>query len=85
MTNAYVMTGTLTDQQTIRLNEPLPFSGGDIRVVIEVIRPSATTGNPAWKAVMEPIWEEQRRRGHIPPTAEEVQKYIRGEQDSWGD
>ena len=36
MTNAYVVTGTLTDEQTVRLDEPLPITGGKVRVVVEV-------------------------------------------------
>jgi uncharacterized membrane protein len=83
MTNAYVLTGTLTDPQTVRLSEPLPVGTGEVRVTVEVVQP--TTAEPAWKAVMEKVWEEQRQRGHVPPTAEEVVEYIRGERDSWGD
>lgn len=85
MTNAYVLSGTLADQQTIRLNEPLPVAAGEVRVVVEVTQPPAKSEMPAWVGVMEQIWEEQRKRGHVPPTAEEIEEYIRGERDSWGD
>lgn len=83
MTNAYVLTGTLTDPQTLKLSEPLPVGAGEVRVVIELLRPKA--GEPAWKAVMEQVWKEQDARGYTPPTAEEVIARVREEREGWND
>lgn len=40
-------------------------------------------GRRPWIEVMEEIWAEQRARGHVPPTKEEVDQYIREERASW--
>ena len=36
MEEAHVVTGSLTDSRTIRLDEPLPVSGGKVRVIVEL-------------------------------------------------
>ena len=84
MTNAYVLNGTLTDAQTVRLSEPLPVTSGEVRVTVEI---AATEKKvvPEILKVIAKIHEEQRLRGHVPPTAEEVQEYIRGEREGWKD
>ena len=82
MTNAYVVTGTLNDGTTITLDETLPAVGGKVRVTVEVV------GSPpvsSFHDVMRQIWDDQRRRGHVPRSAEEIQAQIRAERDSWGD
>jgi hypothetical protein len=81
MTNAYVVTGTLTDAKTVQLDEPLPLSGGKVRVVVEAVEPK--TPEPL-SAFLRRIWADQNRRGHVPPTVEEVEARIREERD-WGD
>ncbi|MBY0512795.1 MAG: hypothetical protein K2P78_02670 [Gemmataceae bacterium] len=83
MTTAYVMTGTLTDGKTVQLDEPLPLLGGKVRVTVEFVPPDATA--QPWRQVLERIWEDQRRRGHAPRSAEEIQAQIREERESWGD
>jgi hypothetical protein len=82
MRQAYVITGTLTDGTTVKLDEAVPIQAGKVRVVAEVIEPKPTR---PFMEVMEEIWERQRQRGHVPPTAEEVQAYIRAERESWDD
>ena len=87
MTNAYVLNGTLTDAQTVRLSEPLPVQAGDeVRLTVEVVRTARPRGNAAnVLAVLAKIREEQRLSGHVPMTKEEIDAYIKGERDSWGD
>jgi hypothetical protein len=84
MTNAYIVTGTLTDAQTVRLDEPLPLPTGKVRVVVEVAAADASA-QPSFRQVVQAIWEAQRRRGHVPRTAEEIQAQVREERESWGD
>lgn len=48
MQNAYVVTGTLTDDHTVALDEPLPVSFVKVRLVIEPIQEQPEK-NPAWK------------------------------------
>ena len=87
MTHAYVLNGTLTDAQTVRLSEPLPVQAGDeVRLTVEVVRTARPRGNAAnVLAVLAKIREEQRLSGHVPMTKEEIDAYIKGERDSWGD
>lgn len=80
MTNAYVLTGTLTDPQTVRLSEPLPVGAGEVRVTVEVVAPAP---KPDFLEVMEKIWADQRARGHVPPTPEEVAERIREAREGW--
>lgn len=83
MTNAYVLTGTLTDPQTVRLSEPLPVGAGEVRVTIEMAAPPMP--KPHFLSVLEQIWKEQEARGHNPPTAEEVAERIRDARKGWDD
>ncbi|MCL4204645.1 MAG: hypothetical protein KJ000_19330 [Pirellulaceae bacterium] len=79
--NTYVVTGTIADEHTVALDEPLPISQGKVRLVVEPI----TVPQRSYMEVMETIRERQRLRGHRPPTKEEVDAYIQGERNSWGD
>jgi hypothetical protein len=79
--NSYIVTGTLSDEQTVALDKPLPIRGGKVRVVVEPIE----TAQRSYTEVMAAIRERQRRRRHRPPTREEVDAYIRAERASWGD
>ncbi len=81
MTNAYVVTGTLTSATTVELDEPLPVSGGKVRVVVE----AAPAAKPDFRQVVHAIWAAQNRRGHVPRTDEEILTQIREERESWGD
>ncbi len=79
--NAFVVTGTLSDEQTVALDEPLPIKEGRVRVVVEPIG----TPQRSYAEVMAAIRERQRLRGYQPPTREEVDAQIQAERDSWGD
>jgi hypothetical protein len=78
MININVVTGTVIDDRTVTLDESLP-TGTKVRVIVE----SATSQRRPVIEVLEEIWAAQRKRGHVPPTREEVDEYIRQERDSW--
>ena len=82
MTNAYIVTGTLTDAKTVQLDEALPVSGGKVRVILE---PSLPSQGSSFMEAMEQIWAAQRARGHVPRSREEIDAQIREERESWGD
>jgi hypothetical protein len=88
MGNAMTLTGTLTDERTIRLDENLSLPKGKVRITLEPLT-QETAGaklTPEERmAVLESIWADQIARGHQPPTKEEVDAYIQGERDSWDD
>jgi hypothetical protein len=80
MHNAYIVTGTLTDAQTVALDEALPLTPTKVRLVIE---PLLSTAPRQYQEVIAKIRERQRTRGHTPPTREEVDAYLQAERDSW--
>ena len=79
MQNAYIVTGSLVGGQTLQLDEALPIAAAKVRVVIEVVEPAAAS---SYMEVMEGIWADQRARGFVPPTREEVDAYLKAERDS---
>jgi hypothetical protein len=93
MTNAYIVTGTLTDRTTLKLDEALPLAEGKVRLTIEPldegkVRLTAEpvqTEKPTLQKVMEGIWARQAARGHVPRSPEEIEAQIREERESWGD
>jgi hypothetical protein len=82
MQNAYVLTGTLTDERTVRLDEELRLTTAKVRIVLEPV--SVVPRRPIGEVLAE-IWERQRLRGHQPPNREAVDAYLEAERKSWGD
>jgi hypothetical protein len=82
MGNAYVVTGTLTDGNTVRLDECIPLSTAKVRVVVE---PLSSAEPSSYQEVVQAIRKRQKQRGHRPPTREEIDAYLKAERDSWGD
>jgi len=80
MKNTYVVTGTLTDKNTVKLDESLPISQTKVRLVVETLQESK---RQPLQEVLARIHARQRERGHTPPTKEEVDQYIRQERKSW--
>lgn len=75
MTNAYVVTGTLTSATTVQLDEPLPLSAGKVRVVVEA------PGSPP-RMAMEPLADflarlhrKRAEAGIAPLTAEQIEEW----------
>lgn len=80
MHKAYTVTGMVTDQRTVALDEDLPFSAEKVRVTLE---PMQNPKRPSVKETIEGIHRRQQNRGHIPSAKEEVDTYIRQERDAW--
>ena len=76
MQTAYVLTGTLWKEQ-IELDEELPQNGYRVRVTVEVLGPIEDRPQESLAKVMSEIHEQQRQRGHVPPTPEDVDARIR--------
>ena len=47
--------------------------------------PAAPEQDAPVRRTLEAIRERQRQRGHVPPTAQEVDVWIQQERESWGD
>lgn len=80
MQNAYIVTGTLTNEHTVTLDEALPLPTTKVRLVIE---PLVSTSQRPYQEVVVAIRKRQEVRGHRPPTTEEVETYLQAERDSW--
>jgi len=80
MSQIYQISGELVDSQTLKLDEALPAASGKVHVIVEFL-PRET--RPDLKEFMERMWQEQRRRGHVPSSKQEVDAYLNAERDSW--
>ncbi len=80
METAHIVTGTLTDEHTVTLDEALSLAQGKVRLSVE---PLASTPKRPHDEVIAEIWARQQARGHQPRTREEIDAYIQAERDSW--
>ena len=82
MQTAYILTGTLNDDQTVTLDEALPLKPMKVRLSVEPLTP--THPRPHDEVIAE-IRARQKARGHVPRTREEIDADLQAERDSWGD
>jgi protein-arginine kinase len=80
MQNAYIVTGTLTNERTVTLDEALPLSSTKVRVIVELLE---SPSPPSYQEIMANIRQRQLARGHQPPLAQEVDAYLQAERESW--
>ena len=76
MHSAYIVTGTLTDAQTVTLDEALPLTPTKVRLVVE---PLLSASPRHYQEIITEIRERQHARGHKPPTREEVDAHLQAE------
>jgi hypothetical protein len=82
MQDTYVVSGTLSDERTVKLDQPVPFPSPRVRVTLEPLH--SQFARP-YAEVMAEIRQRQRARGHRPPTREEVDGYVLSERQSWNE
>jgi hypothetical protein len=82
METTYIVTGTLTDEHTVRLDEALPLAPMKVKLAVEPLEAKAP--RPHDEVIAE-IRQRQKARGHIPATREEIDAYLQAERDSWDD
>lgn len=82
MQTAYILTGTLNDDQTVTLDEALPLKPMKVRLFVEPLTPAHP--RPHDEVIAE-IRARQKARGHVPRTREEIDADLQAERDSWGD
>jgi len=80
--SVYIVTGTLTDDHTVALDEALPLKPMKVRLVVE---PLSSSAQRPYQEVMAGIRVRQQARGHRAPTREEVDTSLRAERESWGE
>jgi hypothetical protein len=74
--------GTLHPDGTLVLDEQPKLPPGRVRVVLEAAAGPAE-GDPFW-ATLERIWADQKARGHVPRSVEEIEalrRELRDEMD----
>jgi len=81
MADTVVVTGTFTDSRTIRLDREVTAPKGPVRLTVEPIA-MAPKRQSLWE-FLDQLRTDQAARGHVPRTAEEIQKSIKEERDSW--
>ena len=94
MSHPKTLTGKLEEGRVVTLDEELPVKSARLTLKLESVEPLTAenksdgvqeTPRRPFMEVMEEIWRAQRERGHVPHTKEEIDAYIQGERDSWGD
>jgi hypothetical protein len=80
MVALYVVTGRLSNGRLVELDEAVPLGDAKVRVSIEPI--TATDKHPVHEVIAE-IRKEQQECGHVPPTREEVDRYLADERATW--
>jgi hypothetical protein len=82
MRQSYLVTGSLTNSRTVRLDEPIPVSTGKVRVILEI---AEVTGKMSHDDFLTWLQSRQEARGHIPRVREDVDASLRAERESWND
>jgi hypothetical protein len=83
MHTAYIITGTLNDDQTVTLDEALPLAANvKVRLAIE---PLVNESLRKHDDVVNEIWDRQRQRGYQPAVRAEIDADLKVERDSWGE
>ena len=80
MPKLYTTTGTLTNGRNVQLDEAVPLDDAKVRVTIERL---ATEPSRSYARVMAGLRRRQSKRGHVPPTRDEVDEHLRAERESW--
>ena len=85
MQNYLNVSGRMIDGKTVVLEEALPVSSEPVQVFVKVTEQNGHIPAPKNNSleVLERIWAEQKARGFVPRTQEEVEAYLREERD-WG-
>jgi len=81
MSEHYTMTGTLSNKQTVVLDQPVPLPSGRVRVTVTTL--PASQPKKSFLAKLEAIHQTLRASGYRPRTREQVDAQIQAERDSW--
>jgi hypothetical protein len=71
MSDHVVVQGTVKPDGTLELDGKIPMPAGRVLVTIQPAM-QLPADDPFWQ-IMQGIWAEQRARGHVPRSAEEVE------------
>jgi hypothetical protein len=82
MLEHYTVTGALSNEWTIILDQPIPLPARNVRVTVVIL--TETQAQSPFLVKLEAIHQALRASGYQPRTKEQVDAQIRAERDSWG-
>lgn len=82
MHHAYIVTGELTGERTLTLDESLPLPSTRVRLIVE---PIGVEHQNSYTEVMAAIRRRQKARDYRPRTRDEVDATLQNERASWDD
>jgi hypothetical protein len=81
MSPTVTVEGTLEPDGTLELDSKPNLPAGRVQVTVQVL-PELPQGDPFWD-MMKSIWAEQKARGHVPRSVEEVEADRREMREGW--
>jgi hypothetical protein len=81
--NQVIVQGTLKPDGTLELDERVGLAPGRVQVTMVPV-PELPTNEPFWQR-MQAIWEDQKRRGHVARSVQEVEAERRVLREEWED
>jgi hypothetical protein len=76
-----VVAGTLKPDGTLELDQKPNLAPGRVQVIVQAL-PELPDGDPFWD-MMKSIWGEQKARGHVPRSVEEVEAERHEMREGW--
>jgi hypothetical protein len=76
-----VVAGTLRPDGTLELDEKPNLAPGRVQVIVQAL-PALPDGDPFWD-MMKWIWAQQKARGHVPRSVEQVEAERRVMREDW--
>ncbi len=82
MLEHYTVTGALSNERTIILDQPIPLLASNVRVTVVIL--AETQPQSQFLVKLEAIHQVLRASGYQPRTKEQVDAQIQAERESWG-
>ena len=82
MLEHYTVTGALSNERTIILDQPIPLPANNVRVTVVIL--TETQPQSQFLIKLEAIHQALRASGYQPRTKEQVDAQIQAERESWG-
>jgi hypothetical protein len=79
--NAVVVNGVVKPDGTLEVEGKVPLPAGRVQVTVQSL-PEFPKDDPFWQ-MMESIWADQKARGHVPRSVEEVEAERRQVREEW--
>jgi hypothetical protein len=83
MSEAYTSVGTLSDEKTVILDQPIRAPLGRVRVIVEPLPDQAS--EPDWLDTLRAIRQSLQESGYQSRSKQEIDQEIRSERDAWRD